>query len=123
MRTFPIGYADSQEMLEPPIDYDFPSKPELDPNQEDEYLDQIRKKFARGTYNLSGGWIELPKIYSQTVSDRDLLTGTGYGLANGVTSGVRRTVAGVFELGTFFIPLPEDWATLDPDTLDLRHIF
>ncbi len=123
MRTFPIGYADSEEMLDAPADYDFPKKPNLDPTQEDEYLDEIRKKFSRGTYNVSVGWIELPKTYSQDVAERDLLTGTGYGLAHGVANSVRRSAAGVFEIGTFFIPLPEDWATLDPDILDLRHIF
>ncbi|MFQ5457519.1 MAG: exosortase system-associated protein, TIGR04073 family [Myxococcota bacterium] len=123
MRTFPLGYADSDVMLDPPADYDFPSRPNLDPNSEDEYLDEIGKKFARGTYNVSAGWVELPKTFSQDVADRDLLTGTGYGLAHGVANGVRRSAAGVFEIGTFFIPLPEDLSTLDPDILDLRHIF
>ena len=123
MRTYPIGYQDSDEMLDPPPEYSFPSKLNLDPNQEDGYHEKIRKKFARGTYNVSGGWIELPKVFGQDVAERDLLTGTGYGLGHGLANGVRRTAAGIFELGTFFIPLPEDWSTLDPDVLDLRHIF
>ena len=123
MRTYPIGYADSREMLDPGADYDFPKRPDLDPNQEDAYLDTMRKKFSRGTYNVTGGWIALPKGFSDEIRDRDVLSGTGYGLAHGLADGVRRTSAGVFELGTFFIPLPEDWSTLDPDILDLRHIF
>jgi putative exosortase-associated protein (TIGR04073 family) len=123
MRTYPLGYADSMAMLEPPSDYDFPKKPNLDPNQEDEYLDKTRKKFSRGMYNVTGGWIALPKAFSDETRDRDILTGVGYGLAHGLAGGVRRTAAGVFEIGTFFIPLPEDWSTLDPDVLDLRHIF
>ncbi|MDP3940016.1 MAG: OmpA family protein [Deltaproteobacteria bacterium] len=123
MRTYPIGYADSPEMLDAPAGYDFPTQMDLDPNQEDDYLDVIGKKFSRGAYNLSVGWIDLPKTFSQEVADRDLLTGTGYGIPHGVADGVRRTAAGAFELGTFFIPLPEDWSTLDPDILDLRHIF
>jgi len=123
MRTFPIGYADSQEMLDPPAEYDFPKKPNLDPNKEDGYLTEIRKKFSRGTYNVSIGWIAMPKTFSQEVADRDLMTGTFYGLGHGLANGVRRTAAGIFEIGTFFIPLPEDWSTLDPDILDYRHIF
>lgn len=123
MRTYPIGYQGSNEMLDPPPEYDFPSKPNLDLNPEDEYIDQIRKKFARGTYNVSGGWIELPKIFRQEVGERGLLTGTGYGLGHGFTKGVRRTAVGIFELGTFFMPRHEDRFTLDPDILDLKHIF
>lgn len=123
MRTYPIGYADTPEMLDPPAGYDFPTSLDLDPNQEDDYLDKTGKKFSRGLYNLSVGWIDMPKTYTQEVADRDLLTGTGYGLGHGLAKGVRRTAAGVFELGTFFVPLPEDWATLDPDIIDLRHIF
>jgi putative exosortase-associated protein (TIGR04073 family) len=123
MRTYPIGYRDRNELLDPPPDYAFPSKPNLDPDPEDEYLDKIRKKFARGTCNTSSGWIEIPKDFSQEVAERDLLTGSGYGLGQGVARGVLRTAVGLFELGTFFIPRHEAWITRDPDVLDLRHIF
>lgn len=118
LRTWPLGYADTEEK-----DYEFPAGTRLDANANDDYVHTAGKKFARGMINLTTGFIELPKTFSQTVAKRDLLTGTGYGSAHGAVKAAGRTAAGAFELGTFFVPLPEDFATLDPDVLDLGHIF
>ena len=123
LRTWPLGDADTEEKYGEPKDYDFPPGMNLDANANDDYVDTAGKKFARGMINITTGFIELPKTFSQTVAKRDLLTGTGYGTVNGATKAAGRTAAGAYEMGTFFVPLPEDFATLDPDVLDLRHIF
>ena len=123
LRTYPLGYMDTPSQIDAPADYPFPSHPKLDASKNDAYADTAGKKFARGTYNLACGWIEVPKTYSQSVAKQDLLTGSVYGIAHGAAKGASRTAAGVFEMGTFFIPLPKDFSTLDPDILDLRHIF
>jgi len=123
LHTWPLGYADSEEKYGEPKDYDFPPGMNLDASANDDYGHTAGKKFARGMINLTTGFIELPKTFSQTVAKRDLLTGTGYGLSHGAAKGAGRTAAGAFEAGMFFVPLPEDFATLDPDVLDLRHIF
>jgi len=122
LRTWPLGYADTEEKYGAPKDYDFPPGMNLDANANDDYGHAAGKKFARGMINLTTGFIELPKTYRQAVAKRDLLAGTGYGLAHGAAKGVCRTAAGAFEVGTFFLPLPEDFATLDPDVLDLGHL-
>jgi putative exosortase-associated protein (TIGR04073 family) len=123
LRTWPLGYADTEDKYGEPKHYDFPAGTSLDANKDDTYMKKTGKKFARGMINLATGFIELPKTFSQTVAKRDLLTGTGYGTVNGSTKAVGRTSAGVYELGTFFVPLPSDYSTVDPDVLDLRHIF
>ena len=123
LRTWPLGYADTEDKYGRPEKYDFPAGTSLDAAANDDYVHTAGKKFARGMINITTGFIELPKTFSQTVAKRDLLTGTGYGSAHGAANAVRRTAAGAFEMGTFFVPLPDDFATLDPDVLDLRHIF
>ena len=123
LRTWPLGYADSEEKYGEAKDYEFPAGTSLDVDDSDDYLEATGKKFARGMINITTGFIELPKTFSQTVAKRDLLTGTGYGMVNGATKAVGRTGAGAFEMGTFFVPLPERISVLDPDVLDLRHIF
>jgi putative exosortase-associated protein (TIGR04073 family) len=123
LRTWPLGYADTEEKYGEAKDYEFPAGTSLDVDKDDSYMKKTGKKLARGLFNVTTGFIELPKTFSQTVAERDLLTGTGYGTVNGASNAARRTAAGAYELGTFFVPLPEDFATLDPDVLDLRHIF
>jgi putative exosortase-associated protein (TIGR04073 family) len=123
LRTWSLGYADTEDKYGRPEKYDFPAGTSLDAAANDDYVHTAGKKFARGMINITTGFIELPKTFSQTVAKRDLLTGTGYGSAHGAAKAVGRTAAGAFEMGTFFVPLPDDFATLDPDVLDLRHIF
>lgn len=123
LRTWPLGYADTEEKYAEAKPYDFPAGTDLDVDKDDAYMNKTGKKFARGLINITTGFIELPKTFSQTVAKRDLLTGTGYGTVNGAANATSRTAAGAFELGTFFVPLPENMSTLDPDVLDLRHIF
>jgi putative exosortase-associated protein (TIGR04073 family) len=123
LRTWPLGYADTEEKYGEAKDYEFPAGTDLDVNHDDDYMKKTGKKFARGMINITTGFIELPKTFSQTVAKRDLLTGTGYGMVNGATKAVGRTGAGAFEMGTFFVPLPEHMSVQDSDVLDLRHIF
>ncbi len=73
-------------------------------------------KLGRGVANTLTGWVELPKnIYNTSVKD-NAFTGLTLGLARGVGMTVVRTGAGLFEIATFPIPLPQDYRpTLEPE--------
>ncbi|MDQ6963388.1 MAG: exosortase system-associated protein, TIGR04073 family, partial [Mariprofundales bacterium] len=73
------------------------------PHQES-YSDGVISKFGRGFANSTTGWLELPK----NILNESRATNAGYGITVGLFKGVvdtiGRTLIGVVELGTFFIP-------------------
>ena len=77
-------------------------------------LPPMFQKLGRGAGNLFGGWLEIPlnigKRHSQTDTVGSLVTGAAVGMFKGLI----RTGVGVFEVVTFVLPLPEDYAPILP---------
>ena len=72
------------------------------------------EKLGRGASNLLGGWLEIPlgvhQKYSRADTAGSVLTGTAIGCFKAVV----RTGVGFYEIVTFFLPLPEDYAPILP---------
>ena len=69
-------------------------------------------KFGRGLTNLFTGWIEVPKnIYDITV-EKNFLLGITIGLIEGIGMFIIRTGCGVYEIVTFFVPVPDNYVPL-----------
>ncbi len=82
----------------------------------EDYITSSGNKLFRGVANAVTGWLEFPKQIYTVSRDDDAFTGVTYGAAKGVANSVLRTVAGGFEIGTFFVPLPSDSEPLmDPE--------
>jgi len=70
----------------------------------DGYGNQVVDKFSRGFANSLTGWLELPKNIVNTTKQDNIGMGLTVGLVKGLAHTVGRTVVGVLELVTFFIP-------------------
>jgi len=72
------------------------------------------EKLGRGVANTLGGWLEVPLNVQKRYTVED--TGSSFftGLAIGATKGLVRTVVGLYETVTFFLPYPEDYVPILP---------
>lgn len=67
---------------------------------------QMGEKLFRGAANVTTGWVEIPKqVYLRTKESNPMI-GPFWGLFDGVGMAFARISAGVYEVGTFLIPLP-----------------
>ncbi|MEW6543341.1 MAG: exosortase system-associated protein, TIGR04073 family [Nitrospirota bacterium] len=66
----------------------------------------IATKLARGAANFATGWAELPKQIYVVGRNEGWLAGTLRGPVDGLGMFVARTVAGMYEVLTFPIPIP-----------------
>lgn len=66
----------------------------------------MSNKVVRGAANITTGWLELPKQIYETFHEDGVASGLFVGPLKGVGMTLVRTVGGVVELGTFFVPLP-----------------
>jgi len=73
-------------------------------HQQMSYSDGVVDKFSRGFANTATGWMELPKNIVNESRASNVGYGITLGLFQGVIHTVGRTLIGVVELGTFFIP-------------------
>lgn len=78
-------------------------------------------KLSRGVVNATTGWVEIPK---QTIvgAQEAGVPGLVQGLFQGVALGVARTVAGGYEIATFWAPVPERFEPVmrPPTVFDAR---
>jgi len=76
---------------------------------------QFRQKLRRGITNLAAGWLEIPlkTVGEITFGRRSPLENMVVGFFVGTTRGLERTLFGVWETGTFYLP-PYD-AILKPE--------
>lgn len=73
-------------------------------------------KLSRGAVNTLTGWAELPKqVINRSSSDNPYL-GITYGLADGLSNGLHRTLYGAWDSITFLVP-PHEKPALQPETL------
>jgi len=63
-------------------------------------------KAGRGVANLATGWLELPKQIYVTTAQDGAAKGILLGPLKGIGMTLVRTLAGVGELATFFVPYP-----------------
>ncbi len=82
-----------------------------------QYAAGASTKLGRGLLNTVTGWGEIPM---QTVlgSEQDGVLGGVGGFFKGIGLGVARTLAGAFEIATFWAPVPEQVApVMQPATV------
>ena len=74
-------------------------------------------KLGRGASNTLTGWMEIP----YRIDDEWKFSGTGFiaaatvGVAKGLVLGMTRTAVGLFEVVTFWAPVPENYGPIIPD--------
>ena len=69
---------------------------------------------GRGASNLFGGWLEVPLNIHRRRSRTDSAASYFTGAAIGAFRGLARTGVGVYEVVTFFIPIPQQYAPILP---------
>jgi putative exosortase-associated protein (TIGR04073 family) len=76
------------------------------------------RKLGRGVANVATGVFEIPiSIQEKFYSDGPMAAAT-YGLFDGIYKLLRRTVVGAYEIVTFPIPFPADYAPIvEPEFL------
>lgn len=72
------------------------------------------EKLGRGASNLLGGWLEIPYNVQTRHSPSDTGGSLFTGLAHGVLKACVRTGVGAYEIVTFFLPYPENFAPILP---------
>lgn len=70
----------------------------------DSYVNNSAEKFASGVANAVTGWVELPKNIILTSQKEGPVYGVTIGLGMGIMHTVGRSLIGVLDAATFFIP-------------------
>lgn len=73
--------------------------------------DPIRK-LGRGLANTLTGMVELPYKVQEVNEESGPAAAATYGIIKGVADGIYRTLVGVYETATFFIPFPKNYAPI-----------
>ena len=68
-------------------------------------------KMGRGIVNVLTGWIELPKQVHEGGQEDNPVIGLGRGFLKGAGLAVLRSGIGVYEVVTFPLPYPKDFAS------------
>ncbi|MBI4342683.1 MAG: exosortase system-associated protein, TIGR04073 family [Candidatus Omnitrophica bacterium] len=71
-------------------------------------------KLGRGATNFLGGWLEIPYTIHQHSSQSDTAGSFLTGTARGAVRGAIRTAVGLYEMVTFCLPYPEQYAPILP---------
>ncbi len=71
-----------------------------------QYASDAGTKLGRGVVNAATGWVEIPKQTVVGGQQNGVLGGIG-GFFKGIGLGAARTLAGAFEIATFWAPVPE----------------
>lgn len=77
-------------------------------------LNPTFEKLGRGAGNFLGGWLEIPLNIHNRYSESDIGTSFFSGTAHGVVKAFVRTGVGFYEVLTFFLPYPENYAPILP---------
>ena len=70
----------------------------------DSYFGNSSEKFVSGIANAVTGWVELPKNVILTSQKEGPIYGVTIGVAMGIMHTVGRSLVGVLDVATFFIP-------------------
>ncbi len=71
-----------------------------------EVVGAMGDKAARGVANVATGWLEFPKQIYVTFQEDGAVQGIFLGPLKGIGMTIARTLAGVGEMATFFVPYP-----------------
>ena len=84
-------------------------------------LEGSRDKLVRGVLNLADAVVEVPGTMMRKSNDEGVLKGVTLGMVEGVLNTVKRALAGVWEVATFPLPLPENYEAIlsDPEFLNI----
>lgn len=69
-------------------------------------------KLGRGVVNVVTGWVEIPKRIYETSAMQGNAAGWTWGVLRGLGHGFVRTAAGIYEVVTFPVPQPPDYAPI-----------
>ncbi|MBI4341082.1 MAG: exosortase system-associated protein, TIGR04073 family [Candidatus Omnitrophica bacterium] len=72
------------------------------------------EKLGRGASNALGGWLEIPLHVGRRYSQSDTAGSMFTGVVHGVLRAFVRTGVGLYEVVTFFLPYPENYAPILP---------
>lgn len=76
------------------------------------------RKLGRGVANVATGAIEVPKAIQETFYEEGPVAAVSWGLLDGLYKFVARTVVGAYEIVSFPIPFPADYAPIvEPEFL------
>lgn len=78
----------------------------IDDASAQEVVSGMANKIARGTANIATGWLEFPKQIYLTSKEDGVAQGLLVGPLKGIGMTLVRTVSGVGETLTFFVPYP-----------------
>jgi len=82
------------------------------------YAQTAPKKLGRGIINTLTGIMEVPADVLKTSKAEGVPMGITVGLGRGLVKGICRTLAGLYEIVTFPIPAPAEYAPItDPEIL------
>lgn len=71
-------------------------------------------KLGRGVANTVGGWLEIPLTIHRQYTERDTAGSMAAGAVFGLVKGVVRTGVGLYEIVTFLLPIPPQYAPILP---------
>jgi putative exosortase-associated protein (TIGR04073 family) len=72
----------------------------------------IVKKASRGVANIFTSFFEIPASIQEKLYDEGIIAAGTYGLFDGIYKCAVRAIAGVYEVATFPLPIPADYAPL-----------
>ena len=82
------------------------------------FAGDLLRKLGRGTCNVATSAFEIPKSIQEAFYEEGPLAAATYGVLDGVLKFVVRTVVGAYEIATFPLPLPADYAPIiEPEFL------
>lgn len=68
------------------------------------FAENALDKLGRGLANTATGWCEYPKQIMEASREHHAGIGATWGHSKGAASALERTGAGVYDLGTFYLP-------------------
>jgi len=78
------------------------------------YDNTALNKLGRGLINTGTCWMEIPTSIFKVSKEKDPLTGTTLGTAEGLVNGVLRGLTGIFDTVTFILP-PYNKPLMNPE--------
>ena len=78
-------------------------------------VQDMSAKLSRGVFNVLTGWGEIPRQMIVSGQDRGWWAVLPVGISSGAIMTVVRAGVGVFEVGTFFVPIDDSYGPIiDP---------
>ena len=76
------------------------------------FAQNMLRKLGRGVSNVATSVFEIPKSIQEIFYEEGVVAAGTYGIIDGIYKCLLRTVVGVYEVVTFPIPFPADYAPI-----------